>query len=141
MYDKIRVGKLISDLERYFEILRELKITKKSDLHDQKNFYSSSMVLFSILNITIDLGEEIISANNLGVPETYKDVFRLLGKRKLITSLLQNSLGSLVYYRNLLAHEYQDFTEEDLFNVLVKVNVIKEFIEIVKNLIKNETAN
>jgi len=42
------------------------------------------MVLFTILNRAIDLGEEIVLSKNLGMPSTYKDIFRLLLKNKTI---------------------------------------------------------
>jgi len=80
MYDVERIGKIISDIERYFRDLEleGLNIKKVEDLEDRKDFYAISMVLFSILNRAIDLGDEIVMANNLGMPSTYKEIFRLL---------------------------------------------------------------
>jgi len=83
MYDMERIGKIISDIEKYFRDLKELKIEKIEDLKDKRNFYALSMALFSILNRTIDLGSEIVIANNLGMPSTYRDIFSLLGKMDL----------------------------------------------------------
>lgn len=76
MYDIERIGKIISDIERYFRDLEleGLNIKNVEDLEDRKDFYAISMVLFSILNRAIDLGDEIVMANNLGMPSTYKEI-------------------------------------------------------------------
>jgi len=78
MYDIERTARIISDIEKYLRDLEELDIKEARDLADKRNFYAISMVLFSILNRTIDLGEELVMANNLGMPSTYREIFKLL---------------------------------------------------------------
>ena len=78
MYDTERIARIISDIEKYLRDLEELDIKEARDLADKRNFYAISMVLFSILNRTIDLGEELVMANNLGMPSTYREIFKLL---------------------------------------------------------------
>lgn len=43
MYDLERLGKIISDIEKYLRDLKELDINKIEDLRDKKNLYSVSM--------------------------------------------------------------------------------------------------
>ena len=136
MYDMERIGKIMSDIEKYFRDLEELKIEKIEDLEDKRNFYALSMALFSILNRTIDLGSEIVIANNLGMPSTYRDIFGLLGKNGFIDKALEKELSHLVFYRNLLSHEYYDLTEKDVFDVFKRLNLIKQFVEKVKELLR-----
>jgi len=136
MYDMERIGKIISDIEKYFRDLEELKIEKIEDLEDKRNFYALSMALFSILNRTIDLGSEIVIANNLGMPSTYRDIFGLLGKNGFIDKALEKELSHLIFYRNVLSHEYYDLTEEDVFDVFKRLNLIKQFVEKVKELLR-----
>jgi len=136
MYDMERIGKIISDIEKYFRDLEELKIEKIEDLEDKRNFYALSMALFSILNRTIDLGSEIVIANNLGMPSTYRDIFGLLGKNGFIDKALEKELSHLVFYKNLLSHEYYDLTEKDVFDVSKRTDVIKKFVEKVKELLR-----
>ena len=138
MYDMERIGKIISDIEKYFTDLEELKIDKEEDLEDKRNFYALSMALFSILNRTINLGSELVMANNLGMPTTYKDIFRLLGKNGFISRELEKELSHLVFYRNLLSHEYYDLTEKDVFDVSKRINIVKQFVEKSKDIIKKE---
>ncbi|MBU0530701.1 MAG: HepT-like ribonuclease domain-containing protein [Candidatus Aenigmatarchaeota archaeon] len=136
MYDKERIGKIVSDLERFFSDLEEIHIKSVNDFEDKKNFYSISMLLFSIINRTIDLGEEIVTANNLGTPSTYKDIFFLLMKSKIINRQMQKELSELTSYRNLFSYEYYAFTEKDVFTALIKVNIVKDFVKQVKRKVK-----
>ena len=136
MYDRERIGKIMSDIERYFRDLEGLNIKRVEDLEDKKNFYAISMLLFSILNRTIDLGNEIIMANNLGMPSSYKEIFRLLIKNKFINRNIGEELSNLVFYRNLLSHEYYDLTEEDGFEVFRRINIVKKFVEGTKDILR-----
>ena len=136
MYDIERIGKIISDIEKYLRDLEELKIEEIEDLEDKRNFYALSMALFSVLNRKIDLGSEIVMANNLGIPSTYRDIFKLLSKNGFIDKVLEKELSRLVFYRNLLSHEYYDLTERDIFDVLRRIGVIKQFVEKIKELLR-----
>ncbi|NMX21052.1 hypothetical protein C5S30_01145 [ANME-1 cluster archaeon GoMg4] len=138
MYDVERIGKIISDIERYFRDLEleGLNIKKVEDLEDRKDFYAISMVLFSILNRAIDLGDEIVMANNLGMPSTYKEIFRLLTRNEYIGKDMGEKLSNLVFYRNLLSHEYYDLTEEDVLEVFKKISIVKKFVARIKEVLK-----
>ena len=94
------------------------------------------MVLFSILNRAIDLGDEIVMANNLGMPFTYKEIFRLLTRNEFIGKDMGEELSNLVFYRNLLSHEYYDLTEEDVLEVFKKISIVKKFVERIKDVLK-----
>jgi Uncharacterized conserved protein len=96
-------------------------------------------MMFSILNRTIDLGEEIVMANNLGMPSTYKEIFRLLVKNKLIDANLGEGLSNLVFYRNLLSHEYYELSEKDVFDVSEKINIVKILAERTKELLRMDS--
>jgi len=135
MYDRERIVKIVSDLEKYFRDLEELNIEVIADIEAKRNFYALSMVLFSILNRTIDLGNEIVMANNFGMPSTYKDIFRLLAKNGIIERELEKKMSNLVFYRNLLSHEYYALTEVDVFDIFERINVVKQFLEKSKNIV------
>ncbi|MBC8521351.1 MAG: DUF86 domain-containing protein [Methanomicrobia archaeon] len=138
MYDVERIGKIISDIEKYFRDLEleGLNIKKVEDLEDRKDFYAISMVLFSILNRAIDLGDEIVMANNLGMPSTYKEIFRLLTRNEYIGKDIGEELSNLVFYRNLLSHEYYDLTEEDVFEVFKRIDIVKKFVGRIKEILR-----
>ena len=70
MFDLERLTKIISDIYRYPDDLERMKIKDPRDLDGTKNFYAVSMILFALINRVIDLGDEIVTSRNLGVPGT-----------------------------------------------------------------------
>ena len=50
LYDEERIGTIFSDISRYLKDLEDLGIHSVQVLHDKRNFYASSMILFSLLN-------------------------------------------------------------------------------------------
>ena len=138
--DKGRVGKLFADLERYFEDLKELDIKDVRQLDDKRNFYSLSMLLFSVLNVVIDLGEEIIKAKGLGVPTTYREIFLIIGNSDLMDKSLCERVAELMYFRNLLAHEYYSFDKNKIFSLYQRLYLIEQFIKEAKKIFLDDES-
>ena len=112
-------------------------VKSEKNLSDEKTFYATSMLLFSILNRLLDLGSEIITAKQLGTPGSYRDIFKLLERNKLIKTPLSKRLINLVYARNLLAHEYQDFTNKEVYKIFNEIKAVKEFVIVIKEILKS----
>ena len=74
----------------------------------------------------------------MGTPATYKDIFRLLSKNKIIEKHKEKKISNLVFYRNLLAHEYFDIEDTDVFNAFERIIIIKNFADRIKSVIKEE---
>jgi len=133
-YDELKISKLISEIETYFQDLSQLKL-KKEDLYEKKTFYSVSMILFQLINRAINLGEEIVAEKKLGSPEKYKDIFYYLYRAKIIDSRVEQSFFRLVHLRNIIAHQYDDFNESDLFNAISDLESIKSLVKLTKKII------
>lgn len=131
-YDKVRITVLIEDIRKYFSDLEKTPVRNLADLQDTSNYYALSMILFQLINRAIDLGDELVSAENLGMPGTYKNIFQRLLKAKIISAGLYEELYKLVRIRNLIAHEYETLTEKDIYAAFHKVRAINQLIEIVK---------
>jgi uncharacterized protein YutE (UPF0331/DUF86 family) len=137
-YDMERLGSICSDIRRYLRDLEDLNIREASDLYDKRNFYAVSMILFSLLNRILDLGSEMTIAHDLGIPSTYREIFTLLWKNGFIDEDLSREMSGLVTYRNLLSHEYQGITEEQVFDLTKKVEVMKKFAQVMQGKIKDQ---
>jgi len=135
MYDVEKIGKIIADIEHYFDNLKELKV--RSPVMTTERFYSLSMVLFAILNRTIDLGQETIRGKKLGMPASYKEIFQIIEREKVISVDLSKKLQYLVNQRNVLAHEYFDVTEKSIYEVYLKINIVTELVSVVKALLSS----
>lgn len=135
MYDVQRIGNIIADIEKYAKELKVYSIKNRADLKDSKNYHAASMVLFAILNKVIDLGNEIISAENLGAPNTYQDIMPRLAKANMLNNSQARELNKLLQLRNVLAHFYQDMSEKDLFDALQKMQLVEDFVLLVRKRI------
>ena len=105
-YNIERFGSIFSDIRKYLLDLEELDIRGEEDLIDKRNFYATSMILFSLLNRVFDLGSEMAISHNTGIPSSNREIFVLLQKDGLISRELGRELMGLVTFRNLLSHEY-----------------------------------
>jgi len=94
------------------------------------------MLLFSILNAVIDLGEEIIKAKGLGLPTTYREIFLIIGNSGLMDKKLCKRVAELMYFRNLLAHEYYSFDKNKIFSLYQRLYLIEGFIREAKRILK-----
>ena len=65
MFDPERLTKIISDIYRYPDDPEKMEIKYPRDLNDIRNFYAVSMLLFTLVNRDIDLGDEIVTSRNL----------------------------------------------------------------------------
>ena len=137
LYDEERIGTILSDIQRYLKDFEELEIHDVQDLEDKRNFYASSMVLFSLLNRVFDLGSEMAIAHNLGIPSTYREIFVLLQKDGIIGKDLAHEMVGLVTYRNLLSHEYQGISGEILFTLTKKIPDIRQFVGVMQDRIQH----
>jgi uncharacterized protein YutE (UPF0331/DUF86 family) len=134
-FDRARINKIVRDINRFLNDLDKMNVESIDDLKDMEKFYAVSMVLFALINRTVDLGDEIVASLNIGMPSKYSDVFYLLRRNDYISRELTQNLILLVDARNLLSHEYQDFDEEDIFDIMEKAQSIKEFVENMKDLV------
>ncbi|MBS3086815.1 DUF86 domain-containing protein [Candidatus Pacearchaeota archaeon] len=136
MYDIERIGKIIADISKYCKELESYGISKVDNLHDSKTYNASSMAVFAILNRLIDLGSEIISAENLGAPDTYQDIMPILSKAGIMNKEQSEKLNKLIRKRNVLAHFYEDMDEKELFKTIKEIPEALRFAEAVKKRIK-----
>ncbi|HLD41855.1 MAG TPA: HepT-like ribonuclease domain-containing protein [archaeon] len=128
MTDKERVAGILGDIKRYVSELETYKIKSVDDLKDNKTFFASSMVAFQMINKVFDLCDDVINSKNLGIPSTYKDIFWLLEKGKIINSQTKDKIWPIMRYRNLLAHEYGEISGKDVLFIIQNLNTISSFI-------------
>ena len=55
----------------------------------------------------LDMGQHVIRIHRLGVPQSARDVFALLGQADWIETPLVAALQRMVGFRNIAVHEYQ----------------------------------
>lgn len=123
-----KIAMTIADIENWFSQLDGFGIKRIEELGDAKNFHAVSMLLFSIINGAITIGEEIVANKRLGFPSSYREVFGILEKNKIISGELSAKMAELISYRNIFAHEYWSFSEKDVWEAMQKISSVKEFV-------------
>jgi uncharacterized protein YutE (UPF0331/DUF86 family) len=137
MLDIEKLGKIVSDIERYFKELESFNLNEKT-IDDSKIFYASSMAMFGILSRMIDLAEEIILKREIGIPQTYRDYFFSLSKEGIIGQDMAKELAELCDIRNKIAHQYFDIGSKDLLKIKKKVYIVRDFVNRVKKVLDKE---
>lgn len=138
MVNRGKVNRILEDVERYLKDLESLlPVTLEKLEEDIERRYSIAFLLEQIVNECINLGNHIISEKDLGMPTTFKEIFDKLAKSSLISEGVAENMKKLIEIRNIIAHRYGKFSNEDLLEALEKRKSIENFIEeLVKNIRK-----
>lgn len=134
-FDLARICKIKKDIDKFFKALKDRRVDSINDLKNEEKFYAVSMILLTIINRAIDLGDEIVSSLSIGMPLVYRDIFFFLRSNNYISVELFNKMNTLVHDRNLLSHEYHDFDEQDVFNIFQRIGAVNDFVKRVKEII------
>jgi len=138
MYDIERIGIMIDDIESYLSKLDSFNIKTVKDLNDDKNFYSSSMLIFNIINRCLDLSEQIVRDRSLGTPLEYKELFEIIERKKIISNKVSLKMQDLTRKRNKISHRYGNITKAEIFDTISQLKVVNDFIKEIEGEIKNE---
>lgn len=134
----IRLASLLSRLEKHREKAKELA---EKNVSEYLVFNALAMECFQAVNSAIELGELIVSEQNLGFPATYREIFELLHNAGIVTKETLNKLSKLIFFRNLIAHEYYKITEEELKEMAHLLECLDELREGAKRLSSKRGEN
>ena len=110
-----------------FHSERALRVYDEKGISDEIVFNSIAMDVFQAINYAISLGEKIIEEKKLEVPYSYREVFDILEKNRLIDSAARNAFKSLVYIRNSIAHQYGDVDEKAVKGCVGNLKFVSDF--------------
>lgn len=129
-----------SEIEKYFQLLKPIRVKTKEEIQTDPIIYGAvERYLYLLCQATIDFAEAIISYANLRTPGSYKEVFEILveGEDKYISPSLSLKMQKMTGFRNLLAHAYGKVDFDQLYKILQKdINDFPIFIKEVKKKIK-----
>ena len=88
------------------------------------------------IQAAIDIGHHVIADMDLGLPQDYKDVFRILAKHNIISSHLGKKLESMTGMRNVLVHDYLQLDVHRIYAAIKNdLGDLDEFIAAILRLI------
>lgn len=126
--DRERIVKIVSDIEKYMNDLEEMGIKTADDLAGMEKYYATSMIMFSLLNRVIDLAQEVVVGRKLGMPSSYREIFRILRERDFISKEMLGEMEKFVNLRNALSHEYYRISPAEIFRAVKNISFARKFV-------------
>ncbi len=119
MVDEGRVRRLLDRIAAETEALRV-----SAAEHDDATLLAHANLLPAVkyrfvvtIEAAVDVGEHIIAAEQLRAPESYADVFRVLGEHGWLSDDLALHLQRMAGFRNVLVHAYQEVDDHHVIAV------------------------
>ena len=118
----VRKDLIAARLERLREYIKLLKSIQKQDIQTFKKdpFVHGTAERYLHLSIEclLDIGNHIISDRGYRKPETYTEIFQVLGEEKVITPRLLKELEGMAAFRNILVHDYLKLDLSQIYRII-----------------------
>jgi uncharacterized protein YutE (UPF0331/DUF86 family) len=87
--------------------------------------------LHVVIEALIDIGNYIIARQGFETPETYADIPRILGRKRIMPQALEESFVSMVGLRNLLVHDYASIEPTRILRMVTEeLDLLKEIAKV-----------
>ncbi|SDJ25884.1 type VII toxin-antitoxin system HepT family RNase toxin [Natribacillus halophilus] len=106
MVDDIIINKT-AIIHRCLARIREVYDHDSENLHDITKQDSIILNLHRACEASIDLAMHIVSIHQLGIPNTSREAFQLLGENQFLDRQLSERMQKMVGFRNVAIHDYQ----------------------------------
>ena len=141
MPDKDIVLAKTDAIQRCLKRIKDVTGLKPDSLDDLDKQDIFVLNLQRAVQSTIDLATHIVASEGLGLSDTIKGNFHILEKASIIDKKLSKKLQSMVGFRNIAIHHYQNLEVEILKSILAShlrdledfYTVILRRFKIVKN--------
>ena len=122
VYRKESLIKRIEQLRQYSYDLKEMQgISFEQYIKDKKVKYSTERLLFLIAENILDFLDHLLSSRFEIISDSYEQIIENAYKKALIDDNLYSKLKGLGSFRNVLAHEYLNLSDEEVFRNLKKM--------------------
>jgi len=134
MVDIAVVRRILSSLN---ESLEHLKSKQNVSFEEYKKDRDIQAIVERKLETTIqaciDIGNHIISSQNLGSPSDYGEIFLILAQKGIINNKQSEKLLRMAGFRNVLIHEYRDILIDKVYEILQ--NRLSDFYDFAQTIL------
>ena len=108
MIDREAICRRLHALEAYTSELERLAATLSRSAFDStlSTQWTVEHGLQLAIECVLDVGNHLVAAEQLGSPQSYREVIELLGQRNLLPSDFINRVRGMPGFRNILVHDY-----------------------------------
>ena len=118
-FDHDKMAKLVSELRKSVERLRNLAKLSQTDFVDDPDKIGSAKYHFIVsIESCIDMCNHIIARNGYRVPEDYGDTFGVMAEAGAIEKVFAKELRNMAEFRNRLVHHYWEVDDKQLYEIL-----------------------
>lgn len=122
VYRKESLIKRIEQLREYSHDLKETQgISFEHYINDKRVKYATERLLFLIAENILDFLDHLLSSRFEVVSDSYEEIMENAYKKALIDDSLYQKLKGLGSFRNILAHEYLNLSDKEVFRNLQKM--------------------
>ena len=121
----------LSKLDENLGLLETFRVT---GIRDKRDEWAVRYGLLESIQVVIDVACEIVVRRNLGNPDSYRSCIELLARHQVLDTELSSRLVSMVGFRNLLVHEYDNIDPKRLINGLDELGDFRQFASSVAHL-------
>lgn len=132
-----RICQKIGRTREYLSIIRSIKDDCLARFQSD-HLYRGALLhyLYLLTDTCISLGEMVIKYRKLRPPQSYQDVFDILGEHKILEPEFAFSFARIAGFRNFLAHDYEKIDIENICKgILSKLDDVDIFLEQIKDSI------
>ena len=119
MVDPRRIRQLLDRIAEEEQHLRRLaKIDPDQLLADHDRMHAVKYGLVVAIEAAIDAGRHVIASQGLRAPDSFSEVFTILGEAEVLTRHIAAALEAAARFRNLLVHHYARVDDRQVVEVL-----------------------
>ncbi|MBN8538655.1 MAG: DUF86 domain-containing protein [Deltaproteobacteria bacterium] len=109
----------INVIKTCLSLIEKAKV-KEADLEFRLSIYELN--LQRAIQACIDLANIVLSKEGLGLPTTYRQSFQILEKHLILTPELTRKMASMVGFRNISVHDYEQI------NMAIVQNIVDHYL-------------
>jgi len=128
---------LISKVESIKRCLKRIIEEYEGNPLNLVNFTKQDSIVLNLqraCELSIDIGNYIISKKNFVTPKTSRDVFEILKDNNVIDNELSLKLQKMIGFRNIAVHDYQNIDNSILKSIID--NNLDDFRGFIKAVLK-----
>lgn len=137
MVDKAVVERRLLRLENSLNKLRELSQCSRAEYEEDEALQDRAERNLQIaIQVCIDIASHLAASLGFRSPESYTDLFTVLGERDLLEDELCSTMKLMVGLRNILVHDYLDIKPRLIYKNLKQLDDFRAFAEAVERILQ-----
>lgn len=133
MHDDVVLNK-IETIQRCMQRINE-EFTNQEEF--KTNYTKQDSVILNLeraSQATIDIGTHIIKVKKYGIPKSSREVFDILHDYSVISLQTLKNMHSMVGFRNIAVHDYQNFSIEIVISIVN--NHLQDFEKFIEEVLE-----